>query len=224
MQADAASGAASEARYDRTPVPSSGKDAATHCTRCTGEPSRASDERTEAHAPTRRSCSSAPSRAKLRPRSESAAVSVRAVRSCTTPMSCQPARSSRTPRNAPICRAPRAPVRRAPQHTTTGSHSSPVRPDTGTVASAPYSTRTPMAAAHAERVGLPPQHEHPEHEAHGDGDDLARPPPGQRTGALARTEAVARPSVAAHPARRPRRGGHAGGSHLMHGPWPSSPM
>ena len=44
MQADAASGTASAARYDRTPWPSSGKDAASHCTRCTGEPSRANEE------------------------------------------------------------------------------------------------------------------------------------------------------------------------------------
>ena len=118
--------------------PSSGNEAATHCTRCTGEPSRANDARTEDHAPTRRSCSSAPSRAKLRPRNESAAVSVRVPRSWTTPMSCQSARSRRTPRNAPMCRAHRGrPTRRAPSTRSTGSHSSPVRPATGTVASAP---------------------------------------------------------------------------------------
>ena len=90
-------------RRDTTasPRPSSGKDAATHCTRCTGEPSRASEASTEAQAPTRRSCSSAPSRAKLPPRSDSAAVSVRPARSCTTPMSCQPARRRRIPRQRP---------------------------------------------------------------------------------------------------------------------------
>ena len=137
VQAEAASGTASATAYERTSCPSSGNDAATHCTRCTGEPSRANDVRTEAHAPTRRSCSSAPSRAKPRPRNESAAVSVRVPRSCTTPMSCQSARSSRTPRSAPMCRVPRGRALRAPQHTVTGSHSSPVRPDTGTVASAP---------------------------------------------------------------------------------------
>ena len=50
-------------------------------------------------------------------------------------------------------RAPQMPVRRAPQHTTTGSHSSPVRPATGTVASAPYRTRMPTAAATPTALG-----------------------------------------------------------------------
>jgi hypothetical protein len=44
-------------------------------------------------------------------------------------------------------RAPAHRPRRDAQHTATGSHSSPVRPDTGTVAKAPYNTNTPMAAA-----------------------------------------------------------------------------
>ena len=138
MQADAASGAASAARYDRTPCPSSGKDAATHCTRCTGEPSRASEDSTEAQAPTRRSCSSAPSSAKLRAaqrqgRRERAPGAV-VHHAHVLPAGAQQAQPAQ---RTACAAAPRAPARRAPQHTTTGSHSSPVRPATGTVASAP---------------------------------------------------------------------------------------
>ena len=137
VPADAASGAASAARYDRTPCPSSGNDAATHCSRCTGEPSRASDERTEAHAPTRRSCSSAPRSAKLPPRSDSAAVSVRAGavvhHAHVLPAGAQQAHAAQRPDAPP---APRARPARAPAHDHR-HHSSPVRPATGTVASAP---------------------------------------------------------------------------------------
>ncbi len=80
-----------------------------------------------------------------------------------------------------------------------------------------------MAAATPHRIGLPPQHQHAEHQADRHGDDLAGPPAGQRAATLAWAEAVARPVVAAHPVP-PWSGGHAAGSHLMHGPWPSSPM
>ena len=45
----------------------------------------------------------------------------------------------------------------------------------------------------------------------------------RRAAALARTKAVARPAVGAH-ASGSWPGGHTAGSHLMHGPWPSSPM
>ena len=70
-------------------------------------------------------------------------------------MSCHPARSNRTPRSAPMARPRCTRVRRAAQHTTTGSHSSPVRPDTGTVAIAPYSTSTQTAAATPATLGSP---------------------------------------------------------------------
>ena len=55
------------------------------------------------------------------------------------PCRCQPAReqAARPRERTHAPRAPGRPARRAPQHTTTGSHSSPVRPATGTVANAP---------------------------------------------------------------------------------------
>ena len=87
------------------------------------------------HAPTRRSCSSAPSRAKLPPRTQSAAVSVRMARSVhhahVVPPGAEQAQA------AERGHASRGRGERVTQDTSTGSHSSPVRPATGTVASAP---------------------------------------------------------------------------------------
>ena len=217
MQAEAASDTPSAARYECKPSPSSGNAAATHCTRCTGEPSRANEASTDDHAPTRRSCSSAPKSAKLPPRSESAAVSVRPARSCTTPMSCQSARRRRKPRRAPIRRAPRRPVRRAPQHTTTGSHSSPVRPATGTVASAPYRTRMPTAAATPTALGSQRRTITPKTSPTATVMIWPARQPRQRAPSLARPEAVARPTFPAH-ASGPWPCGHARGSFLREGP------
>ena len=76
----------------------------------------------------------------------------------------------------------------------------------------------------ARCVGLPPQDQHAEQQPHRHRDDLARPPPGQRAAPLAWTEPVARPAPAAHPSEPSCPGGQAGGSHLITGPWPSSPM
>ena len=223
---------ASDARYDRTPCPSSGNEAATHCTRCTGEPSRASDDSTEDHAPTRRSCSSAPRRAKLLPRSASAAVSVRPARSCTTPMSCQSARKRRRVASAPMRPGAGGPA-----------------PPAGTPCPPAHRNGQPLvarAARHghggqravedqdadgggdADRVGLPAQDQHAEDQPDGDGDDLAGPPSRQRATALPRAEAVATSRAPRSLLRLccsgPSPGGQTAGSYLMVGPCPSSPM
>ena len=209
-QADAASGTPSAARYDRTPCPSSGKDAATHCTRWTGEPSRASDDSTEAHAPTRRSCSSGPSSAKLPPRSDSAAVSVRGgavvhhahvvPAGVQQPQAAQRAHPPPAPRGAP----PGRPAHRDRQPLV-------ARP-------ARHRHRRQRAVEdedadrrrHARRVGLPAQHEHAEDEPDRHGDDLPGPPPRQRAAALTGPKRYGAPPSPL--IRRPLSpGGHAGG-------------
>ena len=206
-------------RYDRTPCPSSGNDAATHCTRCTGEPSRAREASTDAHAPTLRSCSSAPRRAKLLPRSASTAVRVRPERSCTTPMSCHSARRSRRDRRASM-RPPSLRVRPGTQST----HDSPPEPAQCAVGTRPASAPAdrngqPLVARTARhrhggkcaiehedadrggnpcRVGLPSQHQHGEDQADGDRHDLTRPPPGQCATSLPRSESEAPAFLAVH--------------------------
>ncbi len=77
--------AAWSARWPRTAVPSSGTQDSIHWSRCTADPSRTGDASTRAHAATRASCSSGPRRAKLCPRTDSTAVTVRARSSTTTP-------------------------------------------------------------------------------------------------------------------------------------------
>ena len=113
--------------------------------------------------------------------------------------------------------------RRVTQDTLTGSHSSPVRPATGTVATRAVEDEDADGGGHARCVGLPPQDQHPEQQPDGHGDDLAGTGSGQRAAPLARPEPVAR-TAAAHPPSPPCPGGQAGGSHLITGPWPSSPM
>ena len=223
-EADGAAGTADSARKERTPLPSSGKEDASHCRRCTGEPSRAADARTEAHAPTRRSCSSVPSSAKLRPRSDSAAVSVRAARSCTTPMSCHSTWSRRRPRS--VRRGPDlAPPRTARLEADRDRH--PLVPG---AAGHRHGGQRAVEDEDAQGRGypgdvrLPTQHQHAEDEADGDREDLARPPAGERPAA-----ARAGRSGSAHPARASRvllpasgwPGGQAGGNDRTTGPWSS---
>ena len=200
-------------RRDTTAIPGRrrGTHAATHCTRCTREPSRANEASTEAHAPTRRSCSSAPSSAKLPPRSDSAAVSVRPARSCTTPMSRQSARQQAHPAvERPMRRAPQMPVPARP----------PAHDDREPLVAGPagHGHRRQRAVqdedadgrGHADGVGLPAQHEHTEDQPHGHRHDLpgapARPARrrarGARTGSATRRSPLTRrgPGPAATPA------------------------
>ena len=216
---------AHRARNSRTPRPSSGKVALTHWTRWTGEPSRASEARTEDQAPTRRSCSSAPRRAKLRPRNANAAVSVRALRSWTTPMPRQPVSSRRTPRSAPRGRRPGQPdsagrpahrdrqplVTRPARHRHGGQRAGEHEDDDG--------------RRHARRIGLPTQRQDAQEEPERHRDDLSRPPAGDPAAALTRAEPVALTGLPAHSASSGScPGGQAAGSHLNCGPCPSSSM
>ena len=213
VHADAASGSAASARI----VP--------HPTTVVGEggrnPLHTMDRRTlpgqrgqhRGPGPTRRSCSSAARRAKLRPRSASAAVSVRALVSCTTPMPCQPVSSRRRPRNAAQGRRP------GPAH----SAGRPAHRDRQPLVPGPARHRHRGQRAiehqdadrrgHARRVGLPAQRQHAEEEADGHGDDLPGPPAGDPAAALTWTEAVALTRLPAHaPSSGFWPGGQAGGS------------
>ena len=101
-----------------------------------------------------------------------------------------------------------------------GGHAGPARPWTTNPAGAPVDHDgqpfVPRAAGHRDggqravhneddeghhhpyRVGRPAQHQDPEDQAHGNREDLTRPPPGQRPASLPRTEAVTGSSSLAH--------------------------